>query len=87
MSGAMLVQLTTDELAQLVRKAVRDELAERAEAPQFLRRAELAKVLNTSEKTIFRLMKEGLPAERLGSEWRFELGKVREFMRTRKQAG
>lgn len=84
---AMVVQLTTEQLAELVRDAVRAELAERTEQPQFLTRAELAKLLDCSGKTIERLQREGLPAERLGAEWRYELSKVREFMRTRKAAG
>lgn len=86
--SSMVVQLTTEQLEELVRKAVRAELGERQEAPQYLKRAELAQVLGCSEKTILRLIKsEGLPAQRLGAEWRFELAKVREFMAARKKAG
>lgn len=82
----MLVQLTVGQLETLVRKCVRDELAERAEAQGavFLRRAQVAELLNCSERQIARLIKLGLPAEKLGAEWRFEQAKVLEFMRERK---
>ena len=83
-----MVLVTADELEQLVRKAVRAELEARGgEEATFLNRAEVAKLLNTSEKTVFRLIRQGLPAEKLGAEWRFERAKVLEFIRTRKAAG
>lgn len=87
MSGPMLVHLSADDLAQLVRRAVRDELVARVDDGVFITRAEAAKLMKCSEKTVLTRIKEGLPAEKLGAEWRFERAKVLDFMRTRRKAG
>lgn len=76
----MLVTLTVAELEGLVRKCVRDELGAR-EDDQFLTLVEAAKLMKLSTKTVLKRIKEGLPAERLGHEWRFQKSKVQAFMK------
>lgn len=76
----MVVQLTASELEQLMRKVVRDELGAREETT-YLTLAEAAKLLKLSTKTVIKRVKEGLPAERLGHEWRFEKAKLVAYMK------
>jgi phage antirepressor YoqD-like protein len=63
-SGPMVVQLTTDELEQLVRKAVRVELAERGyeAAKEVMSKADVAKLFGVTERSIQTWMvREGMP--------------------------
>jgi putative molybdopterin biosynthesis protein len=45
-------------------------------APSLLTTEEVAKLLRVHPKHVYRLLKKGLPARRVGSEWRFERGEV-----------
>lgn len=44
--------------------------------PSLLTTEEVAKLLRVHPKHVYRLLKKGLPARRVGSEWRFERGEV-----------
>lgn len=79
----MLVQLTTSQLRELVREAVKEGVAAaQNDAPVFLKLADAARLLKCSEKSVLRRIRnDGLPAEKLGAEWRFEQSKLLEFMR------
>jgi len=44
--------------------------------PALLTTEEVAKLLRVHPKHVYRLLKKGLPARRVGSEWRFERGEV-----------
>jgi len=72
---ALAVTITVGQLRELVRDAVREELAERAalatEAPPLITTAEAAKLLRMPVRTVSNLCKEGkLPAEMVGGQWR-----------------
>jgi putative molybdopterin biosynthesis protein len=45
-------------------------------APALLTTVEVAKLLRVHPKHVYRLLRKGLPARRVGSEWRFERGEV-----------
>jgi len=45
-------------------------------APALLTTVEVAKLLSVHPKHVYRLLRKGLPARRVGSEWRFERGEV-----------
>ena len=47
-----------------------------AGAPALLTTVEVAKLLRVHPKHVYRLLRKGLPARRVGSEWRFERGEV-----------
>ena len=47
-----------------------------AQAPALLTTEEVARLLRVHPKHVYRLLKKGLPARRVGSEWRFERGEV-----------
>jgi excisionase family DNA binding protein len=44
--------------------------------PALLTTVEVAKLLRVHPKHVYRLLRKGLPARRVGSEWRFESGEV-----------
>jgi excisionase family DNA binding protein len=71
----MLVTLTVEELIELIRGIVRDELQEHSRShPRVLTTAQVAERLGLHPKTVARLVRlEGLPAHRLGAvgEYRF----------------
>ena len=46
------------------------------EAPTLLTTLEVAKLLRVHPKHVYRLLKKGLPARRVGSEWRFSRQEV-----------
>jgi excisionase family DNA binding protein len=77
----MLVQLTTSQLKLLVKEAVREELGSREQGVVFLRLAQVATLLKCSEKSVLRRVKQGLPAAKLGVEWRFVESEVLDYMR------
>jgi len=45
-------------------------------APALLTTEEVARLLRVHPKHVYRLLKKGLPARRVGSEWRFDRGEV-----------
>ncbi len=47
-----------------------------ANAPALLTTEEVAQLLRVHPKHVYRLLKKGLPARRVGSEWRFERSEV-----------
>src|SRR4051794_27145097 len=46
------------------------------DAAPLLTTEEVASLLRVHPKHVYRLLKKGLPARRVGSEWRFERGEV-----------
>jgi putative molybdopterin biosynthesis protein len=50
--------------------------AEALPLPALLTTVEVAKVLRVHPKHVYRLLKKGLPARRVGAEWRFDRGDV-----------
>ena len=72
MSGAVIV-ISPEELARIVREAVREELAARASeaAPEWLDTKQAAELVGVHRKTIAKLIKsEGLPVHRVGESIR-----------------
>jgi excisionase family DNA binding protein len=49
--------------------------------PALLRTEEVAEVLRVHPKHVYRLLKRGLPARRVGSEWRFDRAEVLQWAR------
>lgn len=78
MSDQRLVVLTPEQLASLVRSAVADVMTDFApgEQPALLTKAELARKLGCSPRTIDRLRAEGCPTIMLLDSPRFELTAV-----------
>ncbi len=76
MSG--LVILTPEELEALVERAVRRATpVMAAPAPEVLTREQAAELLQVNPHAIPRLVRdEGLPAHRLGSQWRFRRSEI-----------
>jgi excisionase family DNA binding protein len=55
--------------------------------PRVLTVGEVAKYLRVHQTTIYRLLKtQKLPAFRVGSDWRFNLETIEEWMRQERQA-
>jgi hypothetical protein len=78
------------DLAEIVRTVVRDEiraaLAERTAATAVLDRAGLAMTLGCSLASVDRLLREGVPCVRLGSDPRFVATDVVGWLRERGRA-
>lgn len=73
-----LVMLSADELAQLVRDAVRAELgAAVIAAREILTRDEAAELLQVHPQVVLRLVRsDGLPASKVGPQYRFKRADV-----------
>ena len=81
-----VVVVDAAELAVLVRDAVRGALeAQRADAPAVLDRAGLARALGCSLASVDRLLREGCPCVRLGSDPRFVVANVVAWLQAREQ--
>lgn len=77
-----LVVVTPDQLADIVRSAVADVLAEQCDdAPALLDRNGIAKALGCSPSSINRLRHEGLPHVLLGDSPRYELAQCLAWLR------
>jgi excisionase family DNA binding protein len=67
-----VVVLTPAELEALVERAVRRIVEPPSSSdPEVLTREQAAELLQVNPHTIPRLVKNGLPAHRLGAQWRF----------------
>ena len=53
------------------------------EVQPWLTTAELARALHLDKATIYRLIKEGLPAYKVRSNYRFDLAEVKAWLRDR----
>lgn len=79
----MVVQLTVEELEQLVDKAVRKAVA--PPDTDVLTRDQVAKMLRVNERTVVNYVEQhGLPATRLPNGWRFFRSEVIAWMKGRK---
>lgn len=68
----LAVTLTVAQLQAVVRQAVRDEIDARPTASDVITRDEAAALLKVHPKVVVRYVtRDGLPAKRLGKEWRF----------------
>jgi len=77
----MLVTMTRDELEQTVDRAVDRRLSELVAGPRFMTIVQLCEMLDVSKPTATALVREGLPAVRVGRELRFERTAVAEWLR------
>jgi hypothetical protein len=75
----MVVMLTTDEFADLVRDVVAAEIAK--PVARVLDRAGLAAALAVSLPTIDRWRREGMPSIQRGEVYRFEIDRVLAWLR------
>jgi excisionase family DNA binding protein len=86
LAETLTVTLHLDELESLVRRAVREEVARqsaRDEIAQFTRE-QIAEAFGVSTKYILTMVqRDGLPAVRLGSEWRFPKVEVITWLKER----
>ena len=86
MKEVLAVTLTVEQLADLVRKAVREELStvkRASEASEILTRTQAAELLSVNAHQIPKLIKQGLPAHRFGptkKQWRFRRSEVLEWI-------
>lgn len=81
MSKTMLVQLTVEELEQMIARAVGSAAPS---LPRYLRPGECAKWLGCTEAAIRKWCKSsGMPFVQLGKERRFEPAEVISWMRAR----
>jgi excisionase family DNA binding protein len=86
----MLVQLTAEELAKLVRDSVREELRAShtpasANDGAYLTTKQVAKMLSMSARNVrYMIVKCGLPSRTVGSEYRFSRTEVQEWMDKRR---
>lgn len=86
MAGQTLIALTPDELRELVRSAVREELGgeKPAQAKRYLDAREIASYYEVSRATVHNWIKnEGCPHLLRGKVLRFELAAVEAWMRGR----
>jgi excisionase family DNA binding protein len=58
-------------------------MEEIGEAPMLITTKEVAALLQVHPKHVYRLLKRGLPAHRVGDEWRFDEDEVRRWSRER----
>lgn len=78
--------LSREELTAIVREAIRVELAaaHHHEEREVLTREQTAGLLQTSPATVTRYVnKDGLPALKVGSEWRFKRSEVLTWLESR----
>ncbi|MBK8994614.1 MAG: hypothetical protein IPM35_02535 [Myxococcales bacterium] len=88
--ATMVVQLTLEDLAELVRGAVADVLADHGPAqpaPALVDRAGLARALSVSLSSVDRLLREGCPRVRIGDAPRFDVADVIAWLRARQAGG
>src|SRR5690348_3284256 len=69
----LALTLTVEQLRELVRKAVREELTHRTQdAPAVLTLEQAAKLLDMHPKVVVKYARTGgLPSHKIGPEWRF----------------
>lgn len=79
------VLLSPEELRDLVREAVRAELvATRSEEREILTRDQAAELVQVHPSVLIRYVKnDGLPAIRLGPEWRFKRSAIVQWLEER----
>ncbi len=65
-----------DDAFAPVASVVRYHAPDMPSTPQLLTTEEVAKLLHVHPKHVYRLLKKGLPARRVGSEWRFDRPEV-----------
>lgn len=83
----LAVTLTIDQLEALVRKAVREERsAPSVEEPEILTREQAAKMLQVHPNVVSRYVRDlGLPARRVGGEWRLLRSEVLAWVDSRER--
>ena len=82
---ATVLVLTPEEVRDLVRKAVREELDARGDLNRdVLTAEEVAALLSVHPKTVTKLVtREGMPAHRLGREYRFSRSEITAWLEER----
>ena len=83
----LLVTLTARDLKSLVREAVREAftLSERATSePEILTLKQAAALLNVNHHQIPKLIRQDLPAYRLGNQWRFRRSELLAWLTRRR---
>lgn len=79
-----LVVLAPADLEALVERAVRRAVPEApASEPEVMTREQAAELLQVNPHAIPRLVREGLPAHRLGTQWRFRRSELLAWLGTR----
>jgi hypothetical protein len=90
-TATKIVVLSVDELRELIRHVVFDQMAEFLEEARkpipLLDRAGLAQALGCSTATISRLVREGVPCVPLGDSRRFKLDEVVSWLQSRPTTG
>lgn len=78
----LLVQMTESELEALLARAVAKGVAEaKPEPAKYLTLEKVAKMLDLDERTVTTYIRlRGLPATKLGHEWRFESRELAQWM-------
>lgn len=79
-----LLPIDVDTLCERVAMRVAEILAAQPPIPALIDRRTLARELGVSQPTITRMLRAGMPHLVLGSVPRFELGRVIEWLRSRK---
>lgn len=78
--------MTAEQLSQIVRQAVREEVAKlgHAEGPEVLTREQTAELLQVTPDIVTKYIRENeLPATKLGSEYRFRRSELLQWMSAR----
>ncbi len=86
MGSDLAVTLTVEQLERIVRKVVREETAERIGVNdlELLTREAIATAFKVSTKHVLVMVsRDGLPAVRFGSEWRFPKANVIAWIKDR----
>jgi len=87
----LAVTLTTTELAELVRAAVAEALAEHATGdaarPELVGGVELARLLGVSRATVHRLRCRGMPAVRILDTYRFRVAECLAWLQSSDERG
>jgi excisionase family DNA binding protein len=87
MSADLAVALSVDDLHSLVRGALRAELGEQTKEKDILTRKEAAELLGLHPNVLVKYVRtRGLPAQKLGRDWRFSRRDLLEWMRTQPTA-
>lgn len=77
----LLVQLSVDDLRDIVRSAVKQELDSRAEPSEVMTTDGAGELLQLDPKTVAKYASAGkVPAHRLGPEWRFRRSELLQWL-------
>jgi hypothetical protein len=83
-AGLVLLPVSLDELVDRVAERIAESLPVSAsKEPLFVSCSKACERLGVSRATLFRARKEGMPAVRVGDDWRYEVAACADWFRGR----